>query len=71
MAQSGVDRKTDGPNCKHVEHERIHVAVGPIEPQFWAALVQTLGLDEASTPSPYVADDWDACKKVLTEAEKK
>jgi alpha-methylacyl-CoA racemase len=43
------------------------VAVGAIEPQFWSTLVTTLGLDEASTPTPYAPADWDACKKVLSE----
>jgi alpha-methylacyl-CoA racemase len=43
------------------------VAVGALEPQFWSALVTTLGLDESSTPTPYVAEDWDACKKVLSD----
>jgi alpha-methylacyl-CoA racemase len=44
------------------------VAVGPIEPQFWSALLQALGLDESTTPTPYAPQDWDACKKVLGEA---
>jgi alpha-methylacyl-CoA racemase len=44
------------------------VAVGPIEPQFWGELVRTLGLDEASTPSPYDPAQWESCKKVLGEA---
>jgi alpha-methylacyl-CoA racemase len=44
------------------------VAVGPIEPQFWAELVRALGLDEATTPSPYEQAQWEACKKVLAEA---
>jgi alpha-methylacyl-CoA racemase len=44
------------------------VAVGPIEPQFWAELLRTLGLDEGTTPSPYDPAQWDACKKVLAEA---
>jgi alpha-methylacyl-CoA racemase len=43
------------------------VAVGAIEPQFWSALISTLGLDEATTPTPYAPQDWDACKKVLGE----
>ena len=43
------------------------VAVGPLEPQFWSALVAGLGLDEATTPTPYAPDDWAACKKVLAE----
>jgi alpha-methylacyl-CoA racemase len=44
------------------------VAVGALEPQFWSALVGALGLDEATTPTPYAQQDWDACKKVLAEA---
>jgi alpha-methylacyl-CoA racemase len=44
------------------------VAVGALEVQFWSALVAALGLDEASTPSPYNPADWDACAKVLTDA---
>jgi alpha-methylacyl-CoA racemase len=43
------------------------VAVGAIEPQFWSALVAALGLDEATTPGPYAPQDWDDCKKVLSE----
>jgi alpha-methylacyl-CoA racemase len=43
------------------------VAVGALEPQFWSALLQALGLDEASTPTPYATDDWDACRKLLTD----
>jgi alpha-methylacyl-CoA racemase len=43
------------------------VAVGAIEPQFWSLLLRTLGLDEASTPTPYAPSDWDAAKKVLAE----
>jgi alpha-methylacyl-CoA racemase len=41
------------------------VAVGALEPQFWSALVTGLGLDEATTPTPYAPGDWDACKAVL------
>jgi alpha-methylacyl-CoA racemase len=44
------------------------VAVGALEGQFWSALVQALGLDEATTPTPYAPQDWDACKKVLGDA---
>jgi alpha-methylacyl-CoA racemase len=29
------------------------IAVGALEPKFWNVLLQTLGLDPASTPSPY------------------
>jgi alpha-methylacyl-CoA racemase len=43
------------------------VAVGALEPHFWSALVTALGLDEATTPTPYAPQDWDACKKVLAE----
>jgi Predicted acyl-CoA transferases/carnitine dehydratase len=43
------------------------VAVGPLEPQFWSALGAGLGLDEATTPTPYAPDDWAACAKVLAE----
>jgi alpha-methylacyl-CoA racemase len=44
------------------------VAVGALEPQFWAALVQGLGLDPATTASPYDPAQWEACEKTLTEA---
>ena len=44
------------------------VAVGALEPQFWSTLVQTLGFDEASTPTPYATQDWAACRKLLTDA---
>jgi alpha-methylacyl-CoA racemase len=44
------------------------VAVGPIEPQFWSVLVQALGLDEVTTPTPYDPAEWDTCKKVLADA---
>jgi alpha-methylacyl-CoA racemase len=43
------------------------VAVGALEVQFWSALVAALGLDEASTPSPYDPAQWEACAKVLTD----
>ena len=44
------------------------VAVGPLEPQFWAELLRGLGLDESSAPSPYDPAQWDACRTVLTDA---
>jgi alpha-methylacyl-CoA racemase len=44
------------------------VAVGALEPQFWSTLLQALGLDEATTPTPYAAQDWEACRKVLADA---
>jgi alpha-methylacyl-CoA racemase len=40
------------------------VAVGALEPQFWAALVETLALVDA--PSPYDPAEWDACTSVLS-----
>jgi len=42
-----------------------YVAVGALEPQFWAALLGVLGLDPESTPSPYDPSQWDACTAVL------
>lgn len=44
------------------------VAIGPLEPQFWAALVGALGLDPETTPTPYVPSDWAACAEVLAGA---
>ena len=38
-----------------------YVAVGALEPQFWAALVQTLDGDPATAPSPYDKAQWSAC----------
>ena len=46
------------------------MAVGALEAQFWATLVGALGLDAASTPSPYNQDDWAACTKLLTDTFK-
>jgi len=46
------------------------LAVGPLEPQFWAELVRALGLDEAATPSPYDPAQWDDCRAVLAAAFK-
>ncbi len=43
-----------------------YVAVGALEPQFWAALVGGLGLDPDTTPSPYDAAQWPACAELLT-----
>ncbi|PZS26542.1 MAG: carnitine dehydratase [Pseudonocardiales bacterium] len=42
-----------------------YVAVGALEPQFWAALVGALGLDVDNTPSPYDTANWDACASLL------
>jgi alpha-methylacyl-CoA racemase len=41
------------------------VAVGALEPQFWAVLVETLGLDPATTPSPYDPAQQSACRALL------
>jgi alpha-methylacyl-CoA racemase len=43
-----------------------YVAVGALESQFWAVLVQGLGLDPATVPSPYDPAEWDACAAVLS-----
>jgi alpha-methylacyl-CoA racemase len=40
-----------------------YVAVGALEPQFWAALVEGLGLSDA--PSPYDPEQWTACADTL------
>jgi alpha-methylacyl-CoA racemase len=42
-----------------------YVAVGALEPRFWAALVDGLGLDAAGVPSPYDPAQWDACARLL------
>ncbi len=42
-----------------------YVAVGALEPQFWAALVEALDL--VDPPSPYDPAQWDACAAALTE----
>jgi len=44
------------------------LAVGPLEPQFWAELVRGLELDEATTPSPYDPAQWDDCRDTLAAA---
>lgn len=44
------------------------VAVGALEPQFWATLVTTLGREVEGTPGPYDPKEWDACRAWLTEA---
>ncbi|SHF61441.1 alpha-methylacyl-CoA racemase [Jatrophihabitans endophyticus] len=43
------------------------LAVGPLEPQFWATLVTTLGREVEGTPGPYDPAQWDACRQWLTE----
>lgn len=46
------------------------VAVGALEPQFWATLVTTLGREVEGTPGPYDPKEWRACREWLTEAFK-
>jgi alpha-methylacyl-CoA racemase len=41
------------------------VAVGALEPQFWAALVAGLGFEVEGTPSPYDREQWLACTALL------
>jgi alpha-methylacyl-CoA racemase len=43
------------------------MAVGALEPQFWAALVAAIGREVDSTPSPYDPAQWDACAALLEE----
>ena len=43
-----------------------YVAVGALEAQFWAALVEALGGDIATAPSPYDPAQWAACTQWLT-----
>ncbi|HEY2166339.1 MAG TPA: CaiB/BaiF CoA-transferase family protein [Jatrophihabitantaceae bacterium] len=45
-----------------------YVAVGALEPQFWAELVRGIGRDLDSTPSPYDPAQWASCAQVLTDA---
>ena len=42
-----------------------YVAVGALEPQFWAALCTAIGQDPATAPSPYDAAQHDACTAML------
>ena len=43
-----------------------HVAVGALEPQFFAALVDGLGLDAATMPAQTDATGWSRWREVLT-----
>jgi alpha-methylacyl-CoA racemase len=43
------------------------VAVGALEPQFWAALCEAIGRDVDTTASPYDREQWDDCRQLLTE----
>jgi alpha-methylacyl-CoA racemase len=42
-----------------------YVAVGAIEPQFWAALCMAIGQDPATAPSPYDPAQFAACGELL------
>ncbi len=42
-----------------------YVAVGALEPQFWAALVGALGFSADDIPSPYDPAQWEACASRL------
>ena len=42
-----------------------YLAVGALEPQFWAALVSGLGADVDDAPSPYNRSEWAACQAWL------
>ena len=42
-----------------------YVAVGAIEPQFWAALCTAIGQDPATAPSPYDPTQFAACGELL------
>ncbi len=44
-----------------------YVAVGALEPKFWQALVETLGLDAATVASPYDRAEWPGLTAVLTK----
>lgn len=45
-----------------------HMAIGGIEPPFWADMIQRLGIDEAEMGSRHDPAHWPAWRKVLTEA---
>ncbi|SDJ27934.1 alpha-methylacyl-CoA racemase [Frankineae bacterium MT45] len=44
-----------------------YVAVGALEPQFWMALLATLGLDAATIGSPWDGRDWERLTKTLAD----
>ncbi len=48
-----------------------HVAVGALEPQFYAELLRRLGIDGADLPSQHDATGWPALRARLTEAFKR
>lgn len=45
-----------------------HVAVGPIEPQFFLAMLAGLGLNPATLPGQWERQRWDELRAALTEA---
>jgi alpha-methylacyl-CoA racemase len=65
--QRGANMLDGGaPNYRCYEcSDGRYVAVGALEPQFWAALIGALGLDADSTPSPYDPAQWSACASLL------
>lgn len=42
-----------------------YLAVGALEPRFWAELLRGLGLDSLTAPSPYDPAQWPACAQLL------
>ncbi|WP_188894217.1 CaiB/BaiF CoA transferase family protein [Microlunatus endophyticus] len=46
--------------CYRCEDGR-YVAVGALEPKFWAELMRVLGAEPDEVPSPYVTEQWSAC----------
>jgi alpha-methylacyl-CoA racemase len=44
-----------------------YVTVAPIEPQFWAVLIDKLGLDAATLPDRDDPTQWDALKSILDD----
>lgn len=52
--------------CYRTSDDRF-VAVGALEPQFYAALVAGLGLDEADLPGQYDRSGWDALEQRFSE----
>jgi alpha-methylacyl-CoA racemase len=44
-----------------------YVAVGALEPEFWHLLLDRLGLDAATTASPYDSREWSALTKLLAD----
>jgi alpha-methylacyl-CoA racemase len=61
--QRGANMLDGGaPNYRcYVCADGRYVAVGALEPQFWAAVVAGLGLDADATPSPYDPAQWADC----------